>query len=237
MNRLQRRRLWQRERRLQNGELEARVKRRFAHVISTMNLHDIISLLDYKKTLARVAMYCPETKTTYAPSNLPWPVLWLVGRYNPKHILQRSREPRIASLLADVDTIVNKIHWRWALKDDQIISSKYRVRSKATPRCYEQFPPAMLAHWMSLFKKEIGQSIENACKRANALPYRGNCSELHRIAVRHFAYHKLAVVKNDKDGGMSLVPLAKLRTSMMATLQSNAYYYCGPAQLCKGHGV
>ena len=49
------------------------------------------------------------------PAKVPWPIVWLLARFNRKHILAK-KGPDDEKLISCLRTLEDKISWSWLLK-------------------------------------------------------------------------------------------------------------------------
>ena len=111
MERVSTRRKGKRERR-QRKRITSAVNRRFTSLVQGATETDLCLLLDESSWRNDVYNYDHEAKRCVACESVPWPVAWVLGRFNLKH-RHLNKPPSAESVRECCVDLERKVLWRW----------------------------------------------------------------------------------------------------------------------------
>ena len=62
---------------------------------------------------------------------IPWPIVFLPGRYNRNHLFMSRAIPKLQPLLDSLREFENKMRWRWYFRNEDSVSPLVRVRRRS----------------------------------------------------------------------------------------------------------
>lgn len=82
---------------------------------------DIWWLQNFHLLEQKVSVYDPFTKSIYHPQayNVPWPIVWILARYNRKHIWATKKLPGADWIVQDIRQFVDAVKWRWVFRNSR----------------------------------------------------------------------------------------------------------------------
>lgn len=107
---------WRRMRRSRmKPSIDQAVKNEFMRLRRDASEEDFQWLLNYKALESRVQRYDAVSRRAVhvKEGDLPWLVVWLVGRYHPKHIRCGRRRPDVGAIRDALERFDRKVRWRW----------------------------------------------------------------------------------------------------------------------------
>ena len=205
-----------------HSSVEQRAERRFAWLLEDASREDLASIKNFKNVSANIYEYDPVTMSTRSPVGYAWQVLWLLGSHNTKHIFCSNSKPKAAMYTKDAKNFTDKIRWRVKLRGQEGASIRTARSRNTVP--FRGVSPAPVDAWCYRFQKFFAMQAVKACKAAH-LARCSNMSRLVRNALSTIKRHRdtWTVLKNDKDGGFSIVDITALRRAMHQTLQTDTY--------------
>ena len=115
-----------------------------------MSAVDIIKFGKFKdiRNAVYVLSDCGTKVTTPQNNSIPWPILWLLGRYNTKHRLSDGSLPPIRHIKSKLDHFANKVRWMWHYRNNEmdpvLKKLKTAIKQKTKPPyCRELIPPEL----------------------------------------------------------------------------------------------
>ena len=77
-------------------------------------MQDWLSLFDFQNTRRHIYYYNHETRCVDQPcrESAPWPVLWILARFHPRHIWCGKSLPNVVNFKASLNIFANRIRWR-----------------------------------------------------------------------------------------------------------------------------
>ena len=188
-------------------------------------MEEWLSIGTYSERSHRVLMFDPEEEAVFIPSDVPWPVVWLLSTYHHKYIFSLGILPKVAEVREDLQSFVNKFRWRQMLGSDANPQRlAYQPKGWKTPSCPQRMPPD-LEFWVS----SLTQSITAACQqRIRELKHRprGNTFPLIKCAFEWLRREPYTPIKNDKEMGYTLVPTGANRRIDERILNGSEYQEC-----------
>ena len=193
-------------------------------MIDRVTVQDLLWLLHFERLAEHVFWYHPDMKATYKSSVdlIPWPLIWLLGRYNRKHISCPKILPRIDRVIPYITQVRHRLAWKWLLRSQQSSPLLPPIKGVGIPPCPVPVDAALEA-WSS----RAGKMIIDACRHAVSKHTIDRCfatmNSITTFALRFLQRCKVAVIPCDKDGGYTLTDKASLNTITEGILQNGNY--------------
>ena len=91
----------------------------FAKLVRGASDVDLALLLSFHSLCNKVYMYNEELKACFhpEPGMVPWPIIFLAGRYSRKHIFKPPSVPKLHGIRKAMHHFGCKLKWRWCCKD------------------------------------------------------------------------------------------------------------------------
>jgi hypothetical protein len=134
--------------------------RRFAFLLRGASLADYAWLSDFGRIRDNVYVYDHVSKSARHPdandAGIPWPIIWIMGRYHKNHVLCMKAKPDLQRFIKDISQFEQKMRWRWFFRDDNEKPSIIIKAKRATRPCTVVVYAALEA-W--LFKPEANDAV------------------------------------------------------------------------------
>ena len=195
----------------QQRQCEGDLTSLFVQMLQGLNMQDLRLLYSLDELSCGQRGYNAEDGSLCEISEyLPWPVRWLLCRFNRKHNHVGSCLPKLDAMHASIAQFENKMMWRWwhenqkeRLDTDDGILKDLRLKDVSTPRCVKLVPPEVKATL-----HQIREAVLRACKtsRSQARGRRwSNISPLTKWALQLMRKHGWRALPLDKEPGMCLI--------------------------------
>ena len=99
-----------------------------ARLLDNATVADASWLLRVPELRDKVCVYSHSSHCVLSASDIPWPALWALARYNLKHILVR-RLPALKKMHEAAVLFTRKEKWRWVFRNDASELPPFRVKS------------------------------------------------------------------------------------------------------------
>ena len=92
----------------------------FSNLMEGATMQDWPSLFDFQNTRRHIYYYNHETRCVDQPcrDSAPWPVLWILAWFHPRHIWCGKSSPNVIIFEASLNIFANRIRWRWFFRDE-----------------------------------------------------------------------------------------------------------------------
>jgi len=207
----------------------ARVKKRFSQLMEGLNLADVASLVNFEFMTSKCLEFDPHCRAVFAGERVPWPIVWLLSRTHPKFIFQPKKLPPPDAVRDAIMGFVNRVNWRYALRDDKTKPLIKTAKGKRTPP-YLGILPGALSHWSHKVLSNVMGEYDRCKKRFLATkPVR--TPALVAFALSLMKRYKLTALQNDKDGGFSVFPTEQYGEVESLVFEKGIYEYVGQGEL------
>ena len=88
----------------------------FLRLMKGASVQDWLWIHRFAELRKLVYLYLPELKSCVCPSgdyDIPWPIIFLLGRYNRKHLFMSRAVPKLQPIFESLREFENKMRWRW----------------------------------------------------------------------------------------------------------------------------
>ncbi len=154
------------------------------------------------------------------PINVPWPIVWLLARFNRKHIFAKN-DPDDDKLMACLRTFEDKISWSWLLKDNDT-APLMRIKGQQTTRFTQRRAPALSA-WLGQIRSTVIRVLEKTTGINRRNGGWSNVIPLTRLAMRLYRDSGLVAIVNDKEPGYTLHSREDAVASHQSLLEGPTY--------------
>ena len=91
----------------------------FSNLMEGATMQDWLSLFDFQNTRRHIYYYNHETRCVDQPCrcSAPWPVLWILARFHPRHIWCGKSFANVVNFKASLNIFANRIRWRWFFRN------------------------------------------------------------------------------------------------------------------------
>ena len=162
MERVSTRRKGKRERR-QRKRITSAVNRRFTSLLQGATETDLCLLLDESSWRNGVYTYHYEAKRCITCESVPWPVAWVLGRFNlqHRHVHKPPSAECVREQCVDLD---RKVLWRWHRDTKGFLDGDAPWRISNMPVAeYPKLPSPELRHWLSNLRSAVMGGLK-ACQ-------------------------------------------------------------------------
>ena len=189
-------------------------------------MQDWLSLFDFQNTRKHIYYYNHETRCVDQPcqSVAPWPVIWILARFHPRHIWCGKSLPNMDRFQSSLNIFANRIRWRWFFRDTPRQQFSICVPSHGRSRaCTFPIAPS-LDTWIASLKHCLTEVFIKSSRAASR-----DRSFCNKIPLVNFGLEILSdcgfeAVANDKDGGYSLVHPETLTNVHLKLLENGQYF-------------
>jgi hypothetical protein len=147
----------------------------------------------------------------------PWPIIWLLTRYSPKHIFNTRAPPEEIKIHKDFLAFENKIKWKYVFRNADPTQRRFPIK-KPPKSCYAVVAIELTAWSGELRKAVLGLTRDAQKWFKNHKPPRDT---LQQFAFRQFDRSELVAIPTDKDGGFTILQssrrIAELKSLMGGT--------------------
>jgi len=192
------------------------------------SFEDVVVLHDVGRLAASVREFVFESASLRSV-RVPWPVVWLLTRFNRKHILCTGALPRDESFGDDLLQFERKVRWRYTFRNSEALHSRWRLRCP-TPHC-STIIPAPLSRWLAEFRSLLVGRYRTARRAHASRVVRGNLPPLFFWALRILRRLRYTVCPYDKEAGVCLIRFEDLHRVHTQVLASQAYEEVPPTAL------
>jgi len=97
------------------------------------SIEDLHFLLNFDQLEENIYHLNLEEKSlTVKDQNLPWPVRFVLSRFNRKHIFSTGKLPFVHDLSMSVSNFVQKMRWRWSFQGAEREKPFWKILSSYT---------------------------------------------------------------------------------------------------------
>ena len=185
MERVSTRRKGKRERR-QRKRITSAVNRRFTSLVQGATETDLCLFLDESSWRNGVYTYDHEAKRFITCESVPWPVAWVLVRFNLKH-RHVHKPPYAESVRERCVDLERKVLWRWH-RDTKVFLDGYapwRISNMPVAE-YPKLPSPELRLWLS----NLRQAVMGAFKRVKNM-YAQGCGVRNMLGITRLGFKML----------------------------------------------
>ena len=158
------------------------------------------------------------------PADVPWPIRFLLGKFNAKHVLVGDKLPQFRIVREDLDNFINQVKWRHFYRKRPKGSKLIPQLRRRTPWC-----PYAADSSLEFMLQEIRRNVlghVTAVRRKRRFAARGfsNTSNLVRYALKLLERSNLAASKVDKGHGFAVCHRDEDTAAELTFLQSSKVY-------------
>ena len=165
---------------------------------------DLALLLSFHSLCNKVYMYNEQQRACFhpEPGMVPWPIIFLAGRYSRKHIFQPPSVPKLHGIRKAMDDFGCKLKWRWCCKDMEELQYPIRVkRLEPAPYSGKLVDPELTAWILSMRNAVVRAATAAVNIHKGRMHKLSNMMPLISFALKLVKEQQLALVPKDKDGG------------------------------------
>ena len=184
--------------------------KQFLQMVTGATVNDCRFLLDFQYLRKQIYVYDHEIAGCHHPDadEIPWTLVWLLGRYNRKEVIPSRRVPDTQTLEENLANFVHRLKWKWHFRnnideeraDEELKRKLWRSRS-VKPMMKRTCPE--LDAWCHSFSNVVLKAQRDAILHDK---WECRTTEATYAGMRTLAYSKWCAVITDKDGGFALVP-------------------------------
>ena len=176
----------------------------FKRLFHGASSEDLLWLGNFQKLRDKVRVFDVNTSSIIeAGHSIPWPVIWLLGRYSRKYIFANAKMPDSNWIHGNIQSFRNKMLWRWVFRKDHSQKPPIRV-SASTPACSEIVAPEMKA-WVSHVAGSMLNAVDRV-RRSSRWMARPKSAMLPvtRLGLRILRDKKIVATPCDKEPGFAV---------------------------------
>ena len=190
------------------------------------SLEDWHYLLNLEKLREHCVLYdMGQRSCSPANEHFPWPLIYLAGRFNKKHILALGGTPKRLELNNRLNNFAKSQRWKWVLRKTPARFPSIRYRTAPT-YCGEK-----VAKEINSFLCQLSKQVHSAAKRSCSLARlrnATNCTGLIKFAMALCGKLKITLVPADKGGGWCFMSSEALVDAHLEVLKSSLYEEVNP---------
>ena len=183
----------------------------------------------------RYILHLPDDRSCVQPigvhGNLPWPVIYVLGRYHKKHLFFSCSLPRVRRVADAMGEFENQLRWKWVYRCDINAVPSVRVRANRRFRCCQLVDPSLQA-FLGQMRRKVLSACEKGICQARCMP-RSFCNALPVLRCALVTMKRLGITAllNDKDGGFCLIATEVMIQLKEQALSSAQYVEIYPADI------
>ena len=189
-------------------------------------MQDWLSLFDFQNTRRHIYYYNHETRCVDQPcrDSAPWPVLWILAWFHPRHIWCGKSSPNVIIFEASLNIFANRIRWRWFFRDEPRQQFSICVPPHGRTRVCTHLVAPSLDTWISILKRCVTEVLSRVLAQPPVTDHFA-IKSLSSISVLRFCPRvALKLLRMTKDGGYSLVD-PNVLTNVHLQLLMNCQYF------------
>lgn len=182
----------------------------------------------------QVYIFLPDNRECAHPVGdyrLPWPIVYLLGRYHRKHLFMSRAVPKLRSLGDAVTEFENKLRWKWSFRKSEVAKPSILVKSRTTPKFIggsmepmEQVAKMHLEAVLRNLRAQVMEQGEQLVAKARASKRTWcNTPPLVSVALKLMKDLDITALPTDKDGGFCLISRSELGKLRKSSLESEQY--------------
>ncbi|CAE7359305.1 unnamed protein product [Symbiodinium necroappetens] len=111
--------------------------KRFMELMEGASAQDWWWIKNYDLLEEKVAVYVPDLCEIQpvAMHGVPWPIVWILSRYNKKHIWASRKMPSIQNFEGEIKSFSDRVKWRWVFRC-QASNQESNMDKKKVVKCY-----------------------------------------------------------------------------------------------------
>jgi len=158
---------------------------------------------------------------------VPWPIIWLLTRFNRKHRFCTTTKPDFDAVRRSVGTFESQMKWKWWFHHNPDPHPRRpRVPGLATAPCPHVVPHELLT-WLGFLRGAIFKAVRRGAPHSiSARPSR--VPLLVKWAFRLMRELQVVGIPNDKEYGFSLEAVEVQQVIHAEILGSNSYQEISP---------
>ena len=182
------------------------MNRRFTSLVQDVTETDLCLLLDESSWRNGVYTYDHEAKRCITCESVPWPVAWVLGRFNLKH-RHVHKPPFAESVKEQCVDLERKVLWRWRRDAEGFLDGDAPWRISNMPVAeYPKLPSPEL----SLSLSNLRQAVMGAFKRVKNMYAQGcgmrNMLGITRLGFKMLRESEICAMPCDKEGLFCTMP-------------------------------
>ena len=156
---------------------------------------------------SRVLEFLQDRNGCFVPdddSKHPWFVDWLPAQWTYKHLHTLRRRPQLDTIRSDLNSFINKIRWRSILQScdgGDVVRIKRPVVA-----CKELVEPEVVA-WCANLRNVLLRAVNVGLSTGSTY----NTSRLYMWALKQMRASEWTFMRNDEEGGWSIMPKIVMR--------------------------
>ena len=179
--------------------------KRFLELMRGASAQDWWWLKNYHLLEEKVAVYDPNSCEIHpvAAYGVPWPIVWVLSRYNKKHIWASGKMPSVQKVEQEIRQFNDRVKWRWFFRHSQ--SSKPEITFKSHTRCREVVDGGLQC-WLDRLQRCLVEDAKRAIKHAKWTKRKwSNVTPLIRWGLKLLRSSDWKTLPTDKTGAFVLV--------------------------------
>ena len=181
-------------------------------------------MLNFNRLHAHLYMLS-DGKLEPANKHVPWPVVWLLARFNRKHAFISNTPPDIDALKKSLHCFKNKVLWQHYFKAQRETLAECEAFYKFPGLPVANFPfvqPPALKGWLAHLSADITEAATASIRRSRM----ARCSNILGITKLGFSImrkKKWVAIINDKETGYTLMSESDVYDIHTSILSSSCY--------------
>ena len=207
------------------------MKRLFLRMFSGASVADLCCIANFQLLRDQILGFDRDARAVVLSGHVtPWPIVWVLARYNRKHIWCPNRLPDLTNIRGHVDDFCNKVKWRWIFRNEPAEHMPFRIKHSRTTACTSLTNPE-LECWLQGLKKTIYSSFKTSFSKHRHGQYHGNQLPVVRWGLRMLKDKCLGAIPADKRGGYVVTSMNNVIRIHEDILQSNLYEEISPSSI------
>ena len=194
---------------------------RFMKLLEGCSEVDLHWLANFDVIANKILIYDLDEKSTCEASGaVPWPVLWVLGRYSRKHIWCGKNEPSLAKISQELRQFADKLKWLWHFR--HMPSARPPVRIKTHCPFTAGVVDSGLQWWLDDLQRQLVGALEHQVRQSKVQGW-SNKNGIVKLGLRQLAASEFTPAKTDKTGSYVLVRRVAFPKLHEAVLRSRTY--------------
>ena len=197
----------------------------FWSLVRHMPLHEFRILLTCGKDVNKVYAFDHISRSVFVPSDLPWPLEYLLGYHSPKHVLQNQKRVSLRTVGRALHDWEHRLRWKLVFSNHTPDVWQFLKRRSCNIAPCDIRLPSSVDNFCHDVRQTFYKEVLKA--RGKFRNHRYNFSNMYgvvRLALRLLDDGPFKAIRTDKDGGFALIQKSVVKHEILRILNNPSRY-------------